>query len=99
MGADRDQNYLAPENVLTSAMKRVDSAIYQISEMQAAGNFPGGETFVFNLENEGVGVAPTSDMHVPADLLAEVDEIADMIIAGDIQVPRNAATFAEYGFN
>jgi basic membrane protein A len=98
IGVDRDQNYLAPDNVLTSAMKRVDSAVYQMSVMEANGEFPGGETFLFNLANEGVGLAPTSDKHVPADLLAEANEIADMIIAGDIQVPFNAATFAEYGY-
>lgn len=98
IGVDRDQNYLAPDHVMTSAMKRVDSAIFQISETIASDSFPGGETFLFNLENDGVGLAPTSDKHIPADLLAEVAEIEAMIIAGDIQVPFNAATFAEFGY-
>ena len=98
IGVDRDQNYLAPDNVMTSAMKRVDSAIFQISQTIQEGTFPGGETFLFNLENEGVGVAPTSDKHVPADLLAEVDELSQMIIDGEIPVPFNEASFAEMGY-
>jgi basic membrane protein A len=99
IGVDKDQSYLAPDNVLTSAMKRVDMAIYTVSEMLVNGEFPGGSTMLFSLENEGVGIAPTSDRHVPDDLLAEVAELQEMIISGDVQVPFNAATYEEYGYN
>ncbi len=98
IGVDRDQNYLAPDHVMTSAMKRVDSAIFQISATLQDGVFPGGETFLFNLANEGVGVAPTSDIHVPADLLAEVDDLSQMIIDGEISVPFDEASFGEMGY-
>ncbi len=32
IGVDSDQSYLAPESILTSAMKRVDNATYEISK-------------------------------------------------------------------
>jgi basic membrane protein A len=32
VGVDRDQNYLAPKNVITSSMKRVDNAIFKVVE-------------------------------------------------------------------
>ncbi|MBN4062658.1 MAG: BMP family ABC transporter substrate-binding protein [Alkaliphilus sp.] len=93
IGVDRDQNDLAPDNVLTSAMKRVDNAIFNVAEMLKEGNFPGGETVVIGLAEGGVGIAPTSDKHVPADLLAEVAELEKKIIAGDIVVPYSEETF------
>ncbi|SET74792.1 basic membrane protein A [Natronincola peptidivorans] len=89
IGVDMDQNHLAPDNVITSAMKRVDNAIFMIAEDLKAGNFPGGQTVVFGLEDGGVGIAPTSDKHVPAEILEEVAEVERQIIAGEIFVPDN----------
>ncbi len=98
IGVDRDQNYLAPDHVLTSAMKRVDMAIYNVSEALIQGDFPGGQTLVLGLEEEAVGVAPTSDKHVPADLLEEVADIRQQIIDGEIEVPFSEATYEEFGY-
>jgi basic membrane protein A and related proteins len=98
IGVDKDQSFLAPDNVLTSAMKRVDMAIYAVAEELTAGNFAGGTAMLFSLANGGVGVAPTSDTHVPASILAEVADLEEMIISGDVKVPYNAATYAEYGY-
>ena len=98
IGVDKDQNFLAPDNVLTSAMKRVDNAVFAVSEMLAEEKFPGGDTILFSLENGGVGLAPTSNKHVPADLLAEVSALEPKIISGDIMVPFDAASYAEFGY-
>ena len=98
IGVDKDQNFLAPDNVLTSAMKRVDNAVFAVSEMLANDEFPGGATLLFSLENGGVGLAPTSEKHVPADLLAEVEALQPKIISGDIQVPFDVASYAEFGY-
>lgn len=96
IGVDRDQNYLAPDHVLTSAMKYVGQAIYNVAEELAEGEWNGGRTVVYGLADGGVGIAPTSDMHVPADLLAEVEEIEQMIIDGEISVPYNAETYEQF---
>ncbi|MDC7239819.1 MAG: BMP family ABC transporter substrate-binding protein [Spirochaetales bacterium] len=96
IGVDRDQNDLAPDNVLTSAMKRVDNGIYNLSKAMADGEFPGGTTVSYGLAEGGVGIAPTSSKHVPADILAEVEKLEEMIIAGDFVVPNTADTFAAY---
>ncbi|SCZ03614.1 BMP family lipoprotein [Alkaliphilus peptidifermentans] len=93
IGVDRDQNDLAPDNVITSAMKRVDNAIFNIAEELKAGNFPGGGTVVYGLEDGGVGIAPTSDKHVPADILEETRAIEQQIIRGEIFVPDNEADY------
>jgi len=87
IGVDKDQNFLAPDNVLTSAMKRVDNAVYDMSKKMTSGNFPGGETVVYNLSNDGVGIAPTSSKHVSKAILDEVDALIAKIKAGEIVVP------------
>ncbi|MTI69557.1 MAG: BMP family ABC transporter substrate-binding protein [Firmicutes bacterium] len=96
IGVDRDQNHLAPENVLTSAMKRVDNAVFNIAKDLKEENFPGGQTVVYGLAEGGVGIAPTSDKHVPEDLLNEVEELKQKIIDGEISVPYNEDTYNEF---
>ena len=96
IGVDKDQNFLAPDNVLTSAMKRVDNAIYDIGKRLIAGEFAGGETVVYNLNNDGVGIAPTSDKHVPAEILKEVDDLVAKIKAGEIVVPATKEAFDKF---
>ncbi len=96
IGVDRDQNDLAPDNVLTSAMKRVDNGIYNLSKALAEGNFPGGTTVSYGLAEGGVGVAPTSSKHVPTEILDEVSRLEDMIIAGDFVVPNTVDTYEAY---
>lgn len=96
IGVDKDQNFLAPDNVLTSAMKRVDNAIYDINKRLIAGEFAGGETVVYNLKNDGVGIAPTSSKHVPAEILKEVDGLVAKIKAGEIVVPATKDAFDKF---
>ena len=93
IGVDRDQNYLAPDNVITSAMKRVDNGIFNVAKSLKDGNFPGGQTVSYGLKEGGVGIAPTSSKHVPADILKEVEQLEKDIIAGKIVVPNNKEAF------
>jgi basic membrane protein A len=90
IGVDMDQNYIAPDNVLTSALKRVDNALYDVSNKMLDGTFVGGSTLLYNLKNDGVGYATTGN-HIPADIIADVEGIKDQIIAGEIKVPATAA--------
>ncbi len=96
IGVDRDQNYMAPDNVLTSAMKRVDVGVYKIVEDLLNDKYPGGETVVYGLEEEGVDIAPTSDKHVPEDILKEIEEIKKLIIDGEIEVPATLEDAEKY---
>ncbi len=93
IGVDKDQNFLAPANVLTSAMKRVDNAIYDMARRLRDGDAIGGQTVVYNLANDGVGIAPTSGKHVPAGILKEVDQLIAKIKTGKIVVPATKAAY------
>lgn len=60
IGVDQDQSFMGPDVVLTSAMKRVDLAVKDISTKAKEGNFPGGKTTVYGLAEDGVGLAPVN---------------------------------------
>lgn len=89
IGTDKDQNFLAPENVITSVMKHVDETIYAVVQDLHAGNWNGGTTLNYGLKEKGMGLAPTTSKLVPEDLLKEVESISEKIISGEIVVPSN----------
>ena len=86
---DTDQSILAPDHVITSAMKRVDVASQDISKAVQAGTFTAG-VHMYDLSNGGVDLAPTRD-HIPEDVLAKVEEAKAAIIAGEKSVPTSTA--------
>ncbi len=95
IGVDADQLALAPDNVLTSMMKRVDVAVFDTIKSAVEGNFEGGAR-VFGLAEDGVGLAPTTSTNTPADVIAKADEFAALIISGDIVVPTNEEELAAF---
>ena len=98
IGVDRDQYEEGlPENVtLTSMVKRVDTATLEVSKMALDDKFPAGEVVEFSLKDEGVGIAPTSEENVAADVLTKVDEYRQQIIDGDVVAPATDAEFEEF---
>lgn len=96
IGVDSDQSYLAPETVLTSAMKRVDNAVYATVEALVNGSYAGGLQS-FDINNGGVDIAPTQDL-LTDDVIAAVEEVKAKLEAGEITVPATKDEFdAAYG--
>jgi basic membrane protein A len=90
IGVDSDQNHLAPNNVISSMMKRVDVAVYDVSKMASEGKFPGGQTLTLGLKENGVGYSDTTLWaKLPQDTKALVDKWADAIKAGKVTVPND----------
>jgi basic membrane protein A len=82
IGVDADQSYLGPQ-VLTSAMKRVDTSVYSTIQQVLAHKFAGGTNAVFSLKNNGVGLGKISPKVPKADV-AKVRAIAKQIADGTI---------------
>lgn len=96
IGVDIDQAYLAPENVITSAMKRCDNAIYDLVEKMTKGEEIQG-IYTYGMDNGGVDIAPTQNL-LSEDVIAKVQEAKDKILAGEIKVPETQEQFDEkYG--
>lgn len=93
IGVDRDQNELAPENVITSAIKRVDMGTYNVIKDVKEDAFKGGKTIRYGLEEGAVDIAPTSDKHVPKEILDKVEGLKKEIIDGKIVVPFNKDSY------
>ena len=89
IGVDMDQNFVAPETVITSAIKRVDNVVYNTVKDLKEGNFKGGKVSVFGLKEDGVGIAPSTKNFVSEDVLKFVNEQAEKIKSGEIVVPTN----------
>jgi basic membrane protein A and related proteins len=82
IGVDADQSYLGPQ-VLTSALKRVDTSVYATIQQVLDGKFKGGTDSVFSLKNDGVGLGKISPKVPKADV-QKVREIEMQIKAGKI---------------
>lgn len=96
IGVDRDQSYLAPENTLSSMVKRVDNAVYSVSKDLANGKWNGGKDVVFGLKDNGVGYAPTTNKNTPADVIKKVDDFKQQIIDGKIVPPDTKEKFESF---
>jgi basic membrane protein A len=87
IGVDSNQNMVKPGFVLTSMVKRVDNAVYQIVKDVKNGQFKAG-LHVFGLESDGVGYSV--DQYNKDLLGADAIEVAETakkkIISGEIKV-------------
>lgn len=92
IGVDQDQNYLAPEAVLTSAVKRVDNGVYNLCKALTEGTLEAGEV-VYDIVSGGVDIAETTTL-IDADTLAKVEDAKAKIISGEIVVPATVEAFA-----
>jgi basic membrane protein A len=86
---DVDGYNLLPEArdvLLTSVMKNMDNSVYDVIEATMNGQFNGCGVYVGDLTNAGVGIAPYHDLEsaVPAELKAEVEDLQQKIISGEI---------------
>lgn len=89
IGVDRDQSDLAPQNVLTSAIKRVDAGVFETVKSYVNGTFEGGTTTTYGLEENAVGVPDTTKNLVSQDILDLVEETITKLKNKEITVPKN----------
>jgi basic membrane protein A and related proteins len=85
IGVDADQSFLGA-HILTSAVKRVDVAVFKTIEAVQTGAAIGGGVTSFGLAEDGVGLGTVSP-DVPQDVLDKVDELKQQILDGSLQIP------------
>ena len=96
IGVDSDQSSIAPNTIITSAMKRVDNAVYDAVESLIAGTMESG-IHTYDLSVGGVDIAPTQDL-LTDEVIAAVEEVKTKIINGEVTVPSTKDEFeAAYG--
>ena len=86
IGVDADQKDADP-SVILSALKKVDVATYTAVKSVVNGTFQGG-ALTFSLANDGAGYA-LDNFTLPADILAEVNNVAAKIKSGALTPPAD----------
>lgn len=92
IGCDSDQNYLHPGSVLTSAVKRVDVAVYRAFQDARRGTWQGGPVWL-GLAEQGVDWALDQynrPLITPA-MIQRIDAARADIISGRLRVPEYRA--------
>jgi len=87
IGVDADQAYLG-SHILTSAIKRVDVAVYDTIKAELDGKFQAG-LGVYGLAENGVGLGkinPAASQYQPL-----IDNVAADIKAGKIKIPESVS--------
>lgn len=88
IGVDSDWTQTATgyeDIILTSIMKNMGPAVYDVVEGAAIGDGFTNELYVGTLENGGVGLGPSAAV-VPAEVLAKIEELKAGIVDGSISV-------------
>jgi len=87
IGVDANQQAEAPDNILTSMLKRADTAIEKALVDIAEGNFTPGHV-TLGLAEDGVGYVndETNAGKLPEDVVAKVEEYKEKILSGEIEV-------------
>lgn len=80
-----DQRWIAPEVVVTSRTKKMNTAVYQVVQMFVRKQLEGG-AIQFDYESGGIGLAPISQDLVSATILARFEQIRSDLEAGKIEI-------------
>ncbi|CUU37896.1 basic membrane protein A [Armatimonadetes bacterium DC] len=97
IGVDSDQDHLAPGHVLTSMMKRVDNAVFDVCKRVAEGRFKSG-TIVYGVKEKGVGLSPMRFTRklVRDAIMAKINKLEQLIVQGKVVPPYNEQTFRAF---
>jgi basic membrane protein A len=87
IGVDADQFFLG-QHILTSALKKVDAAVFSTIESVQDETWQGGRNITFGLDDKGVGLG-TFSPKVPREDRAAVNAVAKEIAAGDTDIPTS----------
>lgn len=92
IGVDVDQNAVAPDTVLTSAVKKIPESIEVVLQSIVDGTFEGG-TVVYGLAEGATGIAPFHgfDSMIPQEVKDAVAAATQGILDGSIQVATTRA--------
>jgi basic membrane protein A len=82
IGVDADQGYIGPQ-VMTSALKKVDVAVFDTAKDVQDGKFKPGVDTIFDVKSGAVGLGKVSAAGQPFE--ADVKKVQDQIASGEIK--------------
>jgi basic membrane protein A len=94
IGVDLNQDYDQPGSILTSMVKRVDTACYSVIEQVVNGTFAGGSVSYLDVAGKGVSLTDFAAIkealgeQFPEEIITKITEIEEKIVSGEIVVPN-----------
>ena len=87
--ADQYQDGVYDDNnnsvILTSALKNVGTAVYDMIKLDTEGSFPGGQDLQYGVENNGVGL-PAENPNLSEATMNEVNKVYEQLKNGEITI-------------
>lgn len=81
--------------ILTSAMKRVDTAAYDYIEAFLKDEFPGGKEILLTAKDGGVGL-PAENPNLSEDTVSKTEEVLEGLSNGSIVAPESLDSLMEF---
>src|SRR5690606_34243167 len=101
IGVDQDEYFTTfgggetpgAENLITSAVKRVDNGVYDMIAALAEGEgAPEGGVYILEVANDGIGFAEPHDAEVPEEVIEQVQEVFDLMASGELDTGVDPVT-------
>ncbi len=97
IGVDSDQDDVAPGRVLTSMVKRVDSAVFDAIQRVKDGKFAAGN-LTYDLKQNGIGLSERkfTKQDISPAINAKLEKLTQQLIAGEINPPTTIEDVAKF---
>ena len=95
IGVDCDQSYLAPDNVLTSVIKKVDVVISNISVQYEIDDNIDGASLNYGLSEYALDI-PEDHRNYSDEVYERVLSLKDQIIYNEIEIPKDKKGYDEF---
>ncbi|WP_414646247.1 BMP family lipoprotein [Bacillus sp. SCS-153A] len=88
-GVDSDQYFVAEKAVVTSMMKNIDVAVFNMAEQLVKDGNTGQDIYELGLAENGVGLAPIRNFNLSDEQLKAIESAKEKIISGNITINLN----------
>jgi basic membrane protein A and related proteins len=97
IGVDKDQDDEAPGRVLTSMIKRVDIAVFEVCQKVASNNFS-RDPIELGLKEDGIALSPMKNTksEIKPEILAKIDDLKKQIIEGKLHPPNTQSNYEAF---
>jgi basic membrane protein A and related proteins len=85
-GVDSDQYFVAEKAVVTSMVKKIDNAVFDIAKSLKETGEIGEPIYELGLKEDGVGLAPIRIASLTSEEKKKIEEATEKIISGDISI-------------
>ncbi|MGD6846027.1 BMP family ABC transporter substrate-binding protein [Rossellomorea aquimaris] len=85
-GVDSDQYFIAEKSVVTSMVKKVDNAVFNITKELISNQKITQQAYELGLKEDGVGLAPIRVTSLSPEETKQLEDAKNKIISGDINI-------------